>query len=120
MDAKENRPEHLNAVHLTYSLLAINQSSIYSTAFGLTNCILDLLSSPQCDDIIRAMRKECVKIKTKHEGFLGSTEALSELCLMDSCIKESLRISGFNTVAVIREVRFTRPVQTLSRLTSHL
>jgi hypothetical protein len=103
-DAQKNRPDQLNALHLTYSLLAINQSSIYSTAYGLTNCILDLFSSEQCNDFVEGLRNECERVRAEFGGNIGSGAAADKLYRLDSCIRESMRVSGFNTVALMREV----------------
>src|ERR1700712_1055345 len=91
-------------MHLTYSLLAINQSSIYSTAYGLTNCILDLFSSENCEDFVNCLRDECERVYTEFDGKIGNGPAIEKLYRLDSCIKESMRVSGFNTVALMREV----------------
>ena len=103
-EAVNKHPERADPLHITYSLLAINQSSIYSTAFALTNCILDLFSSPRQGEFVRYMREECQRVMARHGGKLSDSGALQELASLDSCIKESLRMTGFNTVAVMRKV----------------
>lgn len=95
----------MTALHITYSLLAINQSSIYSTAYGLTNCLLDLFGSERSEEFVQGLREECDRVSKEFGGSLGSAEALDKLCRLDSCIRESMRVSGFNTVALMRKVR---------------
>jgi hypothetical protein len=104
-EALSNRAQEADPLHIIYSLLSINQSSIYGTAFALTNAVFDLFSSPRCEEFVVAIQHEINIVKARYSGNLDRLEALQELQLLDSCIKESLRMGGFNTIAVMRMVR---------------
>jgi len=110
-EAASSQEHKRDPVQIVYSLLSINQSSIYSTAFALTNAVFDLFSSPRCQEFVVAIREEIDLVKATFAGNVHYFEALQELHLLDSCIKESLRMGGFNTIAVMRMVCGPLPVQ---------
>lgn len=103
-EAYQTNPEQTEASHLTQSLLILMISSIHSTSYGFTNCILDLYSSDCCDDFVTGIREECERVAADSGG-LGNRDAVAKLHHIDSCIKESLRISGFTIVSLMRVVR---------------
>ena len=103
-EAHRTNPDQMQAVHLTQSLLILMLSSIHGTSYAFTNCILDLYSSDCCDDFVAGIREECERVAAESGG-LGNIDALAKLHHVDSCIKESLRISGFTVVSSMRVVR---------------
>ncbi|KAL2043499.1 hypothetical protein N7G274_003806 [Stereocaulon virgatum] len=105
-EAYQTNPEQLEAAHLTQSLLILILSAIHSTSYGFTNCILDLNSSDCCDDFIAGIREECECVSADSGG-LGNRVAVDRLHRIDSCIKESLRISGFTVVSLMRVISAT-------------
>jgi cytochrome P450 len=59
---------------------------------AVTNAFLDLFHSPDAADFVRELRKECDRVLAAHDG-KWSKAALNELVLVDSAIKESMRLS---------------------------
>jgi hypothetical protein len=53
---------------------------------------------------VDGLRDECERVRAEFGGSLGSGAATDKLYRLDSCIRESMRVSGFNTVALMREV----------------
>ena len=78
-------------------------SSIHGTTYGLTNCILDMYGSEQCDDVITEIREECERVSAACDG-IESKSAVARLRLIDSWIRESLRFSGFTIMTLMRVV----------------
>ena len=104
-EANKSQYDKIGAAHLTQSLLILMMFSIHGTAYALTNSILDLYSSKSSDTFVPEIRKECERVSADNGG-LGNREAVAGLHLVDSCIKESLRISGFTIVSSTRAVSF--------------
>ena len=99
-EAYQINSRKIDAAHLTQSLLILMLSSIHGTSYGLTNCILDLYSSECCDDYIAGIREECKQVLADG-GDLRDRDAVTRLHHIDSCIRESLRISGFTIVSLM-------------------
>lgn len=59
---------------------------------AITNTFLDLFHSPDAADFVGELRKECDTVLNAHGGQLNKA-ALNDLVLVDSAIKESMRLS---------------------------
>jgi hypothetical protein len=59
---------------------------------AITNTFLDLFHSSDAADFTHELRKECDTVLAAHDGE-WTKAALSELVLVDSAIKESMRLS---------------------------
>lgn len=101
-EANQTDTEQTTAANLTQSLLILMMSSIHSTGYGFTNCILDLYNSDSSDEFVSGLREECDRVSAD-KGGLGNRDASSQLRRVDSCIKESMRLSGFTIVSLMRK-----------------
>ena len=104
-DTNQADSEQTTAADLTQSLLILMMSSIHSTGYGFSNCNLDQFSSDSSDEIFAGLREEVVSVTTAYGG-LGNRDAVSQLRRVDSCLRESMRVSGFTIVSLMRKVRF--------------
>ena len=59
---------------------------------AITNTFLDLFHSPDAPAFVEELRKECDRVLAAHNGE-WTKAALNELVLVDSAIKESMRLS---------------------------
>ena len=59
---------------------------------AITNTFLDLFHSPDAPAFVAELRKECDRVLAAHNGE-WTKAALNELVLVDSAIKESMRLS---------------------------
>ncbi|RYO75688.1 hypothetical protein DL766_007064 [Monosporascus sp. MC13-8B] len=84
-------------------LLILQLVSIYTTAYALTNIIINLYSSKQKDIFVAGIREECNRVSREHGG-LSTGEAIDKLYRADSAVRESMRISPFSIIAPIRIV----------------
>lgn len=76
---------------------------MYSTAYTSQNVILDLASSDPSSGYIDALREESARV-LKEAGGSWTRQAVTKLKLVDSAIRESMRIRPFNSVGVPRTV----------------
>ncbi|RYP81521.1 hypothetical protein DL769_001929 [Monosporascus sp. CRB-8-3] len=84
-------------------LLILQLVSIYTTAYALTNIIINLYSSKQKDDFVAGIREECNRVSREHGG-LSTREAIDKLYRVDSAVRESMRISPFGIITPTRIV----------------
>jgi cytochrome P450 len=59
---------------------------------AVTNAFLDLFHSPDAADFVKELRNECDTVLAAHSG-KWSKAALNGIVLVDSAIKESMRLS---------------------------
>ena len=83
--------------------------SLLSTSFTVQNVILDLVSAQPSLGFIEALREECAT-GLKETGGGWTYESVRKLKLVDSAIRESMRLSPFASVGLPRTVstRFHR------------
>lgn len=65
----------------------------------LTNVLLDLYSSPDIGTHISILRQECERVLDRHDTTTWTRDAVDSLHLLDSTIRESMRISNFGSHA---------------------
>lgn len=69
--------------------------------------MIDLFSSPRCDEIVKALRDEGECVLREANG-AWSKETVSKLYRTDSTIRESMCLSGFGIVALPRMVSLSQ------------
>ncbi|KAM0721793.1 hypothetical protein Q7P37_002718 [Cladosporium fusiforme] len=89
---ERGRPVDLEPEIICRRILALNMVAIHTTSIAVTNTFLDLFHSPDAADFVRELRKECDTVLKSHNG-QWTKDALNELVLVDSAIKESMRLS---------------------------
>lgn len=76
---------------------------------AITNTFLDLFHSPDAPAFVDELRKECDRVLAAHNGE-WTKAALNELVLVDSAIKESMRLS-VRVIGMHRMVRHSPTLQ---------
>lgn len=78
-------------------------AAIQSSAITLTNLILDLGASPQITTYLSIIRNEVLAELSAERG-IWSKAALARMVTLDSTLRESLRMWGFVSRGVLKEV----------------
>ncbi|KAI1822650.1 cytochrome P450 [Xylaria intraflava] len=95
--------DQLEPMRIALRLVYLNDISMHSTSFTAANVILDLASADPSLGYIKALREESARV-LKAAGGSWTRQAVSELQLIDSAIRESMRMSPFNSIGVPRTV----------------
>jgi hypothetical protein len=96
----------------------VNDISLHSTSFTVQNVILDLFSSDPALGYVDALRDEAASVLAKFGGS-WTRDAVRELKLIDSMIRESMRLNPFAIVGLPRTVRNFLPPFMLSELNNN-
>ncbi|KAK9237338.1 cytochrome P450 [Lipomyces kononenkoae] len=92
------RPEDL-----AYSMFMMTFPGVHSSGVSGSSCILDLLSCPPEHEVLEVLREEVQEISSRCQG-TWTAEDLRDAQLLDSAIKEGLRLNGLNAIAPARMV----------------
>ncbi|KAI0870675.1 cytochrome P450 [Hypoxylon argillaceum] len=84
-------PKQLDTLGVCHRLIFLNDISMYSTAITAQNVILDLASSDPAFGYIEILRQECEAV-LKEAGGSWTRQAVMKLKLVDSTIRESMRL----------------------------
>jgi cytochrome P450 len=98
-----NPPAQLTPHRLALRLLFVNDVSMLTTAYTAQNLILDLFSTSPSHAYIPTLRAECAAALAASNG-VWDIEAVGRLRLVDSAIRESMRLNPFGTLILPREV----------------
>ncbi|KAK2745533.1 hypothetical protein FQN57_003658 [Myotisia sp. PD_48] len=96
-------PIQLDPNRVSQRLLLVNDISLHSTSYTVQNVILDLFSTDPELGFVDAMREECAQV-LEEAGGSWTFDAVKKLKLVDSAIRESMRLSPFGTIALPRRV----------------
>ncbi|KAH8593609.1 cytochrome P450 [Bisporella sp. PMI_857] len=100
---EQNNPEQLNPTRIAHRLLYINDISLHSTSFTIQNVILDIYNAEKSLALVEALRGECAAV-LEEAGGTWTREAVTKLKLVDSTIRESMRLTSFASVGLPRTV----------------
>ncbi|KAI3317912.1 ent-kaurene oxidase [Xylariaceae sp. AK1471] len=98
-----NDPAQLNPKRVTHRLVFMNDISMHSTSYTVQNVILDLAAADPSLGYIEALRAESARV-LKEAGGSWTRQAVMKLELVDSTVRESMRLSPFNSVGLPRTV----------------
>lgn len=84
----------------------MNDVSLLTTAYTCQNFLLDLFSTDPAFEFVEALREECFRA-FKESGYVWDDEAVKKLQLVDSAIRESMRLNPFGSALMPRKVRPT-------------
>ncbi|KAI0435912.1 cytochrome P450 [Xylaria telfairii] len=98
-----NNPEELDTRRIAERLLFTNDVSMHTTSFTMQNFILNLFSSDPSLGYVETLRNECEQVILKAKG-VWSREAVQQLRLVDSAIRESMRVSPFSVFGLPRTI----------------
>lgn len=97
------QPAQLDPKRVSHRLLLVNDISLHSTSFTMQNLILDLFSSDPSLGYVEALREECASV-LEEAGGSWTRDAVKKLKLVESAIRESMRLSPFGSLAIQRTV----------------
>ncbi|KAL5409433.1 hypothetical protein PMIN03_005991 [Paraphaeosphaeria minitans] len=83
-------------------LLFVNDISMLTTAYAAQNLLLDLFSTDPALRYAETLRQEC-ETALRNAGGEWTHAAVQELRLVDSALRESMRMSPFGTLGLPRE-----------------
>ncbi|KAF8887383.1 cytochrome P450 [Infundibulicybe gibba] len=95
-EANEEESSHTN---LALRILTVNFAAIHTTSLTLTQVLYDLATRPK---YMEPLRKEIDEV-VAHSGW--SKDSLDKMHLVDSFIRETLRLNGLGCFAMVRRTR---------------
>lgn len=98
-------PAELNAKRLSERLLFLNDVSMHTSAFTLQALLQNLAASDPRQAYIETLRHECKTVLGEFSG-QWTREAVQKLVLLDSTIRESMRMSPFSIFGLPRTVSY--------------
>lgn len=104
----------LEPKRVAHRLLLVNDISLHSTSFTVQNVILDLFSSDPSLGYVEILREEA-KTVLASAGGIWTRDAVHKLKLIDSMIRESMRLNPFAICGLPRTVSISPVVQTTCR-----
>ena len=99
----EGRHDELTPDMISRRLMPINFAAIHTTALTITSTIFDLLSSPHSLEWLKGIREEAERALAE-EGGQWTKNGLAKCHRSDSAIRESMRLSNFMALNVVRKV----------------
>ncbi|KAG6358351.1 hypothetical protein INS49_014235 [Diaporthe citri] len=93
-------------------LLILNDVSLLITAYTCQNLLLDLFSTDPRLGYVEALRDECARALAESGGTWDHT-AVKKLRLVDSAIRESMRLNPFGSVLLPRRVVHPQGIEAL-------
>ncbi|KAI1273028.1 cytochrome P450 [Xylaria sp. FL0933] len=96
-------PVELDAKRLCERLLFLNDVSMHTSAFTLQALLQNLAVSDPCKGYIETLRNECRSALDESNG-QWTRETVQKLVLLDSTIRESMRVSPFSVFGLPRTV----------------
>lgn len=97
-------PKYHDTYQIGHRILLLNFASIHSTGLAVANTLQDLFSSDPALGIVEDLREECIRVFHDSNG-RWTREAVSKLVLLDSAIRESMRVSSLSILGLPRRVR---------------
>lgn len=110
-------PRQLDVKRVAHRLIFVNDISMHSTGYTASNVIRDLVRSKQSLGYIEALRSESARV-LKEAGGSWTRQAVSQLHLIDSTIRESMRLSPFFSAGLPRKVSYPPLLYTKTALIS--
>lgn len=101
--ASPNAKEQLDPGRVANRLLLVNDVSMLTTAYTAQNSIFDLFSTDPALGYADALREECAAALGETGGE-WTHETVKKLQLVDSAIRESMRLSPFGSLLLPRKV----------------
>lgn len=101
--AQKERPSELNLHDIGVRTVIANFGSFHQTAMAATNLLLNVLDSEEEFNTINILRTEITEV-LKESGGLWTRAAAAKMVRCDSVLRETLRLHGFSTRALLRKV----------------
>ncbi|KAL9111931.1 MAG: hypothetical protein Q9227_003781 [Pyrenula ochraceoflavens] len=95
-------PKQITPRLIAHRLVLFTFSAIDASSIALFHALVDLYSAPPSEGFVDALREECNTVF--RETGAWTKDAVSRLVLLDSTIRESMRLSDFGWTAFDRKV----------------
>jgi hypothetical protein len=102
-DSANIEDKYQDPYQIGHRILLLNFASIHSTSLVIANTLQDLFSGDPASGTGEDIREECIKIFTEYRG-VWTKDALTKLHLLDSAIRESMRLSSLSILGLPRRV----------------
>ena len=99
----EGRHDELTPDMISRRLTPVNFAAIHATALSITSAIFDLLSSPYSLGWLQGIQQEAERVLAE-EGGQWTKNGFARCHRSDSEIRESMRVSNFPTVNIVRKL----------------
>ena len=99
----EGRHDELTPDRISRRLMPVNFAAIHTTALTIAGTIFNLVSSPYSPGWLKGIQEEAERILAE-EGGQWTKKGLARCHRSDSAIRESMRVSNFMAVNVVRKV----------------
>lgn len=99
----ENRQTELDPVMISRFLMPIEFAAIHTTALTVSMILFDLFSSDPTRKFVQGIREEAERLHAECGGHWNKP-TLTKMLRADSAIRESMRLSNFQTRGVTRKV----------------
>ncbi|KAK4184334.1 cytochrome P450 [Podospora australis] len=94
-------PYHWKLETLAGRIILLNFAAIHTSSFAITSALLEMAHADKAD--VNALRKEIEDVLAEHGGEWDK-RALAQMTLLDSWMRESMRLNSFVTVGLMRLV----------------
>lgn len=95
--------QQLDIDRVAQRLLLVNDVSLLTTAYTAQNILLDLFSTDPSHGYVEELRKECAAALAEAGG-VWTLDAVRKLRLVDSALRESMRMNPFGSLLLPRKV----------------
>ncbi|KAL9615710.1 MAG: hypothetical protein Q9160_009319 [Pyrenula sp. 1 TL-2023] len=99
-----NKSNFLDPHVMAQLIIQLNFAGIHTTTLTATNTVFDLLKYPQATELIDKLRKEIESVTSDMSGQNWDWDRLAQLKLLDSIIRESMRINPGDEASLQRMV----------------
>ncbi|KAF2793661.1 cytochrome P450 [Melanomma pulvis-pyrius CBS 109.77] len=102
-DSIHMEDKYQDAYQIGHRILLLNFASIHSTSLAVANTLQDLFSGNTSTGAVEDLREECIKVFTEYGG-IWNQDAVAKLHLLDSAIRESMRVSSLSILGLPRRI----------------
>ncbi|PWY88359.1 putative cytochrome P450 [Aspergillus heteromorphus CBS 117.55] len=96
-------PMEVTSMWLAYRVFMINFPGVHTSGVSATSILLDILSHSADEKLLDVLREEIEGIAINSDR-AWTAEDLEKACLLESAVKESLRLNGINSISPTRKV----------------
>lgn len=115
MKNKDPTVAAIDPITVAENMMQLNFAGTHTTAIMTTNALYHILSFPQAESLIFHLRQETTSVLDKTRDSNLTWSDLEQMPLLDSVLRETLRVSPFLATAIERTIH--REVATPSGLT---
>jgi cytochrome P450 len=89
---------------IAHRIVMLNFNTAPPAGLTVANTLCDLFSAPDTEQIVSIPRAELLKVAEETGGHYWTKDAVSRIHLLDSTMRESMRLSDFGSLAFPRRV----------------